>query len=77
MKAGVEHDNGKGEDVASVRIGEYVRIQLTVPEENILELSNIIMLRENKSSLNARIRQANLQNTQIRKQNKTDCNAGA
>jgi hypothetical protein len=37
VKAGVEHDNGEGEDVAGVRIGEYVRIQLAVPEENILE----------------------------------------
>jgi hypothetical protein len=40
VKAGVEHDNGEGEDVAGVRIGEYVRIQLAVPEENILELSH-------------------------------------
>ncbi len=38
MKACVEHDNGEGEDVASVRIGEYVRIQLAVPEESILEV---------------------------------------
>jgi hypothetical protein len=40
VKAGVEHDNGEGEDVAGVRIGEYIRIQLAVPEENILQLTN-------------------------------------
>ncbi len=43
VKAGVEHDNGEGEDVAGVRIGEYVRIQLAVPEENILELLLSVM----------------------------------
>ncbi len=72
VKAGVEHDNGEGEDVAGVRIGEYVRIQLAVPEENILELSKTPMHRENKSLLDARIqvRQSYFQNTQIRNKQK-------
>ena len=30
MKAGVEHDDSKGEDVAGVRVGEDVRVELAV-----------------------------------------------
>ena len=37
MEAGVEHDDGEGEDVAGVGVGEDVGVQLAVPGDVIKE----------------------------------------